>query len=350
MPACAPSEPDASNNRVLVRHSQFTIEEYFLLLTRYSAWIFCVGALFLAGAASSQNYPNKPIRLVTVESGGSADFAARIIALALSGSLGQHVIVDNRGGASGLIAIETVAKAQPDGYTLLLYSSALWILPLLQSVSYDSTRDFAPVTITDRSPNILVVNPSVKANSTQELMDLARARPGQLNYASGGSGTSTHLAAELFKAMAGLNLVRIPYKGGAPALNDVIGGQVQIMFASAAAVAPHIRSGRLKALAVTGAQPSALAPDLPTVAASGLAGYEAETIHGIFVPAATARLIINRLNEEIVRILNSDDVKKRFLVSGIEASSSSPEQLSDRMKSEMARIRRIIKDTGIRAN
>ena len=243
-----------------------------------------------AGTASGQNYPSKPIRMLAPEAGGGADFVARVIARELTANLGQQVVVENRGGAGGIIAGEIVAKAPPDGYTLLFHGPAIWLLPFLRNhVPYDPVRDFSPITMAVTTPNILVVHPSLPVSSVRELIALAKARPGQINDAGANTASSVHLAAELFKAMAGVKIVRVPFKGVGPSLNALIAGQVQIMFPSAGAVAPHVKSGRLRALAVTSAQPTALAPGLPTVAASGVPGYESIAMFGIFAPAQHTR-------------------------------------------------------------
>ncbi len=312
-----------------------------------AAWMFSVGLMVLGGGlASGQTYPNKPIRIVTIEPGGGGDLAARLIAQGLSGSLGQQVLVDNRGG--GVIAIEIVAKAPPDGYTLLLYGGTLWIGPLLQNVSWDPVRDFSPITLAVTFPNIVAVHPSLPVKSVRELIALAQARPGELNYSSGSIGASTHLAAELFKSMAGVNIVRVPYKGGGPATIALVTGEVHLMFATVGLVTPHVKSGRLRALAVTTAQPSALAPGLPTVAASGVPGYESRSILGIFARARTPEVIINRLNQEIVRVLNRAEVKQRLFGSGVETVGSSPEESAATMKAETAKWGKVIKEAGIR--
>ena len=316
-------------------------------LFRYASAI----AILLPGThvAYCQTYPDKPIRILSSAPGGSADFAARQIANGLTASLRQQIIVDNRGGAGGLIAIEIVNKATPDGYTLLLYSSNIWTLPFLQKVSYDPLKDFAPITLAVRSPNILVVNPLLPVQSVRELIAFAKARPKDLNYGASGSGSSPHLAAELFKAMAGVSMTLIMYKGGAQALTDLIGGQVQVMFATAASVSPLPRTDKLKALAVTSAEPSALFPGLPTVAGSGLSGYESASMAGVFAPAKTDPVITRRLNQEIRRILHSAEVREKFLSAGVEAVGSTSEELTAIMKSEMARLGKVIKDAGIRA-
>ena len=320
-----------------------------MLLWRFAVRIFSASAIVLtASVACGQGYPSKPIRIVTAEPGGGSDFAARLIAQGLTGSLGQQVVVDNRGG-SVVIAAGIVAKAPPDGYTVLLYSGTFWMVPLLQKVPYDPVKDFAPITLAVSSPVILVVNPSVAAGSVKELIALAKAGPGELNYGSAGPGSPAQMAAELFKAMAGINIVAVPYKGGGPAITALIGVQVQLMFPSAGSVISHVKSGRLRALAVTSAQPSALLPGLPTVAASGLPDYETATLFGMFAPAATPAALINQLNHEIVRVLNRAEVKERLFNANVEVVGNSPKQFAVAMKSEMTKWSKVIKDAGIRA-
>ena len=302
-----------------------------------------------AATGSGQGYPMKPIRIVTAEAGGGNDFAARTIARGIGDSLGQQLIVDNRGGAGGIIAADIVARAPPDGHTLLVYASNIWIIPLLKKqVPYDVGRDFAPVTWAARSPSTLVVHPSLPVKSVRDLIAMAQAKPAQLNYGSGGSGATTHIAAELFKAMAKVNIVRVAYRGNAPALNDLIAGQIQVMFITAGAVAPHIGSGRLRALAVTSAQPSALSPGLPTVASSGLPGYESLSMYGVFAPSKTPAAIIQHLNREIVRVLNRNEVKEQFLNAGVETVGSTPEAFAAAIKADIARMSKVINDAGIR--
>jgi tripartite-type tricarboxylate transporter receptor subunit TctC len=301
----------------------------------------------VATSAFSQPFPNRPLRVVTTAAGGGSDLMARLIAQGLISGIGQQVVVDNRGG--GVLAIETVAKAAPDGYTLLFYSSSVWVLPLLQPMPYDPVRDFSPITTAASSPIILVVHPSVPAKSVGELIALAKAKPGELNYGSGASGSATHLPGELFKSMAGVNITRVPYKGTGPAVNDLLGAHVQLMFATPEAVSAHIKSGRLRALAVTSAQPSALLPNLPTVAASGLPGYEAGVSYSFFAPAKTPPARIERLNHEITRVLSKPDLKERFMSSGVEISGSSPAQVTATMKAEIARWTKVIKEANIRA-
>jgi tripartite-type tricarboxylate transporter receptor subunit TctC len=307
-------------------------------------------ALFAAlasGAADAQPYPHKPIRMLTAEAGGSADFSARTLAQALSVSLGQQVVVDNR--PSGVIPPDIVAKAQPDGYTLLLYSNGVWTLPLMQAAPYDAVTAFAPVSLTSRSPNFVVVHPTVAANSIRELVALAKAKPGRLNYGSGAPGAATHLAGELFKSMAGVDIVRIPYKGGGPALSALLGGQVQVMFPTAASVSPHVRSGRLRALAVTSAQPSPLFPDVPTVTASGVPGYVAEQNIGVFAPAKTPAAIVELLYREILGAVRRPEVKERFANAGVEPVGTTPREFAAVIKADVARMTILIRKSGIRA-
>jgi tripartite-type tricarboxylate transporter receptor subunit TctC len=308
----------------------------------------CVSLLFLdAGLACGQNYPTKPIRILSAEVGGGADFVARIVAQRISGPLGRQVVVENR--PSRLIG-EIALKATPDGYTLLLASSTFLFAPLFGDTLYDPVKDFLPISMLAKAPNVVVVHPAVPVTSVKELIALAKARPGALNYGSGGTGSSLHLAAELFKQMARVDIARIAYKGAGPAMNDLIGGQVQMVFATAGSVTAHVKSGRLRALAVTSLQPSALAPGLPTVAASGVPGYEMEAIYALEAPAKTPAAIIRQLNQVIVLVLNETDLKEKFLTTGIEAASSSPEELAARIKSEIAKVAKLIKDEGIRVN
>jgi tripartite-type tricarboxylate transporter receptor subunit TctC len=300
-----------------------------------------------AGTAAGQSYPVKPVRIVTAPAGAGNDFVARMIALGIAGGLGQQLVVDNR--PASLVG-EIVAKSPPDGYTLLAIGSVLWLTPFLQDhVAYDPVKDFAPVSFTARSVNLLVVHPSIPATSVKQLVALAKARPGQLNYATGATGASNHLAAELFKSMARVELVRIPYKGSGPAMNDLVSGQVQLMFPTTAAGMPHVKSGRLRALGVTSLQPSPLAPGLPTVAASGLPGYESVVIYALLAPARTPETVINRLHGELVQLRQSGAAAEKFAGVGVEVVAGSPADLAAVMKSEMTRVGKLIKDAGIRA-
>ena len=313
-------------------------------------WPICVGLTILgADVASGQNYPNKPIRMITAEAGGGGDVVARIIGQGLTASLGQQVIVDNRGG-NAVIPAEIAARAPADGYTLLVTGNTHWIFPLLQTVPYDPIRDYSPITLTTSSSAVVAVAPTVPANSVRELIALAKARPGMLNYASGVDGSTTHLASELFKAMAGVNIVRITYKGASSAIIALAAGEVQMMIFPTSTGAPYIKSGRVRALAVASAQPSALVPGLPTVADAGLPGFESGTLHAVFAPARTPKAIINLLNQEIVRFINTPNIKEKLFNAGLEIVGSSPEQSAVTIKSEMNRLGKVIKDAGIRAD
>lgn len=301
------------------------------------------------GLVYGQNYPNKPVRVVTTEPGSGSDFVSRLIAQEMTRNWGQQVIVDNRGGASGAIAAELVAKSTPDGYTLILYGNPMWLLPLFRkNVPYDPVKDFAPITLAVSSPDIVVVHPALPVKSIPELIALAKAKPGELNYSSSATGGSTHVAADLFKSMAKVDIVRISYRGVGAAVTALIGGQAQVMFAAPAAVVPHIKSGRLRAVAVTSAEPSVLAPGLPTVAASGVPGYESIIIFGIFAPAKIPAALAAKLNQDMVRALSGAEMKEQFLNAGMEVVASSPGRLAAMVKSEMDSLSKVIKETGIR--
>ena len=309
--------------------------------------VVAIAAISVMGLSNNtawcQDYPHKPLRIMGGSAGGAGDFSARVLAQALTGSLGQPVIVDNR---AGVIPTEIVSRASPDGYTLLIDGAAFWIGPLLEKAPYDPVRDFAPVSLLASSPNVVIVHPTLPAKSVQELIALAKAKPGEIDYATSGNGSSSHLAPELFKFMTGVKLVRIPYKGGGPALNDVIAGQVKLMFAAGTSVPPHIKSGRLRGLAVTSAEPSALYPGLPTVAASGVPGYETTSLQGMFVRAGTPAGIIQKLNREVVHVLGRADIKEKFFSAGTETVGGTPEQFAAKMKSEIVKWSKVIKAAG----
>lgn len=324
-------------------------------MTGIVAAIVTVSVLMLnAGVASGQTatpnsaqaFPNRPIRIVTASPGSGSDFAARLIAQGLTDRFGQQVLVDNRFGVAG---IETATRAQPDGYTLYLDGTSFWVTPLLKSTPYDVMRDFSPITLAVMSPNIVVVHPSVPANSINELIALAKARPGQLNYGSVGTGSGQHLAAELFKSMTGVNIVHVPYKAIALAITSTIGGEIQIVFATTVSASPHLKSGKLKALAVCSTQPSAIFPGVPTVAAS-VPGYEFAARSGIFTPGKPPAAIVTRLNQEIVRVLNLPEVKEKFLNIGSEIVASSPQEFTATLQSEVSRMGTLIKNANIRAD
>jgi tripartite-type tricarboxylate transporter receptor subunit TctC len=312
------------------------------------AGIIAIGALATANAtAVAQDYPNRPVRLVTAAIGGGIDFTARLIAHGLSASLGQQFVVENRGGAN--IAPQTVAKGTPDGYSLLVHNNTVWIAPLLEKVPYDHWTELTPITLTAKAPNILVVHPSMAVNTVKDLIAAAKAAPGDINYASGPIGAANHVSAELFKAMAGVNLVRIGYKGGGPALNDVIAGQVKVMFATAGSVTGFVKSGKLRGIAVTSPKPTALVPGLPTIAASGVPGYAAEAIYGMWAPARTPAAIIKRIHQETVKYLTIPETKERFFNSGVEVIGSTPQEFAAEIKAESVRLEKAFKAAGIRA-
>src|SRR5687767_5177842 len=285
----------------------------------------------LCHAATAQNYPAKPLRMiVTFAPGGGADFVGRVVGQKLSELLAQPVVIDNRAGANGAIGNEAVAKAPPDGYTLLLGAAGpLTISPSLYAkLPFDTTRDYAPIALAASSAFAVSLHPSVPANSIRELVALAKARTGKLNYGSSGTGGAPHLATVLFANMTGTQLTHVPYKGLAPALTELIGGQVDLVFADVGLVLPHRKAGKLKVIAVTGAQRSSVMADVPTTAESGLAGYQTGTWYGVLAPAGTSAEIVARLNQETIKLLALPDVKERFLTQAIEPAGSTPAQFS----------------------
>ena len=315
-------------------------------IPRFVAWMLSFSLLAqFANALYGQAYPNKPVRIVTAAAGGGSDFIAREISQGISGPLGQQIIVDNRG--TGVLAAEVASKAPPDGYTLLVSGGSLWITPLFRKTPYDPVRDYSPISLIVREVNVLAVHPTLPAKSIKELIALAKARPGALNYSSNGVGSTTHLATELFKAMAGVNMVHVAYQGSAPAIVALISGEAQLIIMDAGLVMPHVASGRLRALAATSLEPSALAPGLPTVAAA-VPGYESIGYTALFASGKPPKAIIDRLNQEVVRFLSRADLKERFLKSGIEIVGSSPEQLLAAMELDTRQLSKLIKDIGLR--
>ena len=304
-----------------------------------------------ASLAHAQPYPAKPIRLVvTSPPGGSQDFLARLLGAALTPALGQQVLVDNRIGASGVIGVDFVAKASPDGHTLLLGGAGtVVIVPVLKTkIPFDTLRDFAPITMVASGPFALVVHPSVPAKSLKELIAIAKAKPGSLNYGSSGAGASPHLAAELLQSMTGINLVHIPYKGVGPALTDVIGGQIDVMFADVHLVLAHAKAGKLRVLAVTSPQRSKAMPETPTVSEAGVPGYAAGTWFGVLAPAGTSPEIIGRLNSEIGKVLAHASLRERLSTQGIEPGASTPEQFGAHLRSEFEKWRKLARTANIR--
>ena len=312
--------------------------------------VFVAGALLTASAAA-QSWPQKPLRyIVPFPPGAFNDTLARTLAAELPKTLGQQVIVDNRPGGNTIIGTEMAAKSPADGYTLFGAALPFSVIQSLYKTSFDVTKDFAPITLAGVTPNLLVANPGVPFNDVKGLIAYAKANPGKLNYASTGNGTSNHLSFELFKAMTGTQVTHVPYKGSAPAVTDLIAGQVQVMFDNTPNVLPHVKAGKLKALGVSSKTRSGLAPEIPTVDKAGVPGYEVGVWFGVLTVAGTPPDIVKRLNTEMVRILTSAEVKERIARSGVDVIASSPEQFSSFLKVEVARWAKVIQDAGIKAD
>jgi tripartite-type tricarboxylate transporter receptor subunit TctC len=308
--------------------------------------LFGILAVFsIQTPAWSQAYPNRPVHIDTSEAGGGADLFTRIVAAALTKQLGQPVVVNNLPG--GIIVAQTVASSAPDGYTLLYAGTSFMNGPFFQKTSYDPVRSFVPVAMIAKAPAVLVVNSTVHAKTVREFIDLAKAHPGQINYASATIGSGSHLSMELLKSLTGINVVRVPYKGGSQALTAVVGGEVQAMIADPGFVTPFLKSGKLRALAVTTADQSPLFPGLPTIAAT-VPGYDWETVDGIWAPAGTPATIIEKLNQAIAHALNISDVKGSFFRAGSETVGGSPAQLAAAEKTDLYRIGKLVSDLGIR--
>jgi len=310
-------------------------------------------ACVLPQAAWSQNYPTRPIRFIAANApGGGLDIVARTVGPKMAAELGQQVIVDNRAGAAGSIAADIVAKAPPDGYTIMVASVGGLAVNthLYKGLGYDPLRDLAPITWATSSSNVVVVHPSLPVKSIQELIAYAKAQPDKISYGSSGSGNAGHLAGELFKGMAGVRMVHIPYKGGAPAMIELIAGQVQLVFSSAPTAVPQVKAGKIRALAVTTAKRSVILPELPTVAEAGLPGFEADNWYGVVTTMKTPRPIIDRLHAQLVRALNLPEIKQALLTQGLEVRTSTPEEFGAYMKSEYVKWAKVIKDAGIVAN
>lgn len=308
-----------------------------------------LGVLSLGyGLVCAQDYPNKPIRLLAGAAGGGSDFTARQIALGISGPMGQPVIVDNR--ATALITAETLSKSAPDGYTIMVNGSSTWINPLLQKMPYDVLRDFSPITQIEKTVLVAAVHPSLPVKSIRDLIALAKAKPGELNYGAVTVGGPAHLAGELFKSLAQVKLVTVYFKGQGAAVTALISGEVQVMFGDPNGVLPHVKTGRLRALAITSAEPSAVVPGLSPVAASGLPGYELVGAAGLWAPAKTPAAIVNRLNQEVVRALNRPDIREKFLSAGIELVANSPQAFDAMIRADISRMSKVIKDAGIKVD
>ncbi len=315
-----------------------------------SILMLTAAALVTAPPAFAQPYPSKSIRmLIGFPPGGGADIVARQLTPRLSEQLGQQVVIDNRGGASGNIALEILAKAPADGYTLMMTTPTVTVNPALYpKLAYDTLRDFAPVRLIASTAYILVVHPSVPAKTVQELIALAKAKPRQLNYSSGGNGAAAHLGGELFRSMTGIEIVHVPYKGVAPALVALLSSEVQLTFSSQPSTIPHIREGRLRPLGITSPKRSSFTPDIPTIAESGVPGYENTAWYGVLAPARTPAAIIARLNLELTKLLELPEIKTAIAAQSFEILPSNPAQFDGFIKSELNKWVKVVKDSGMR--
>jgi len=322
----------------------------FAALSRISVLLTLAG---IQSAVYAADYPSKPIRMIVgFAAGGGTDTTARAIAQKMSAAMGEQVVVDNRPGAAGNVATELVVRGPADGYTILMGTiAALAINPTLYgNLAFDPIKDLAPVSQAVNSSNILVVHPSVQAKSVQELIALAKAKPGTLNYGSSGIGGTGHLAGVLFDELAGTKMTHVPYKGGGPAMIELVGGQVQLVFATPPTAVPQIKSGKIRGLAVTTLKRSSVMPDLPTISESGLKGYDADNWYGVVVPVKTPKPIVTRLNTEIVKALNAPDLKELFFTQGLDPAPSTPEQFGAYIKSELGKWAKVIKASGAKAD
>jgi tripartite-type tricarboxylate transporter receptor subunit TctC len=320
-------------------------------MTSPSRFLIALTTLTLAAGTAAGEYPTKPVRLIVpFPPGGGNDTMARTVGQKLSEAFGQQVVIDNRGGAGGNIGAEIAARAAPDGYTLFLGGTGSHgTNPNLHAkLPYDPVKDFAPISLIASAPLLVVVPPSLPVRSINELIQLAKARPGQLNFASSGTGTIAHLAAELLNSMANIKIQHVPYKGTGPALTDLLSGQVQLMFNSAVSMLPQVRGGKLRAIAMTGTKRLAAMPDLPTVAESGVPGYEAASWYGVLAPARTQRAIVDTLNREIVKITRIPELRERLAADGAEPAGTSPEEFAAHIKRELARWAKVIAQAHIR--
>ncbi len=322
-------------------------------MTRLTSSLIVATALLACATAlpaADPGYPSRPIRIIVPQSpGASTDLTARLIGQKLNETFKQPVVVDNRPGSSGIAGTEIVARSAPDGYTLMVVASSFSINPALQpKLPYDAIRDFTPISQLSKFPNMLAAHPSVPVKTLQDVIALAKAKPGQLNYASAGSGTGTHMSAELLKQMTGIDIVHIPYKGGGPAMVATMGGQTQLIIGTTIGLLPHVRTGKLKAIALTSAKRSPAAPEIPTFAESGVPGYEHEPWNGMFAPAKLPKPVIATLNRELARILQSPEVKKIYEHEGADPVGNTSEQFAVVLKSEIAKWTKVVKAAGIK--
>lgn len=310
----------------------------------------CAIAVLIAPFAGAQDYPNKPIRVIlSVPAGATPDVTARLVTPGLANALGQPLVVDNRPGAGGLIGAEIASKATPDGYTIFISSpGALTILPHLRKVPYDTLRDFTPVGQISVGPFVLIVHPSLSAQSVKELIALAKAQPGKLNCASAGNGVANHLALELFKQMAGVDITHVPYKGAPQAVTDVVAGHMDMVFNSIAPVLPHIRAGRVRVLGIASAKRSAQLPDVPTISEAGVPGFEAENWFGMFAPAKTPKRVVDRLSGALVKVVRSPEIRRQFAALGADAVGSDPEVFAAFVRRDMEKYARVVRISGAR--
>ena len=324
-------------------------------MTQASLWRTISVALVALAAvvpALGQDYPSRPVRVVVpFPAGGGTDIVARMVTQKLAETMGAHFIIDNRGGAGGTIGTDIAAKSAPDGYTLVMVSGSHAINPsLYKKLPYDTARDFAAVTMLVSGPGLLVIHPSVPAKTVKDLIALARSRPGELNYASAGSGTPPHLAAELFKTMARVDIVHVPYRGNTLAFVDLLGGQVSLSFPTIPSALPHVRSGKLRVLAVTSAQRSKTVPDIATIAESGLPGYEASSWYGLLAPAGTPDAVVEKLQKEISKVLRDPHVRDRLLGQGLDPVGNSPAEFAVMIKSEIGKWAKVVQASGAKAD
>lgn len=312
-----------------------------------------LGVMSFPALAAAQTYPEKPIRVIlSVPAGATPDVTARLVTPGLSRLLGQQLVVDNRPGAGGMIGAEIASKAPPDGYTLFISSpGALTILPhLRKNVPYDTLRDFAPISLLSIGPFVLITHPSVPAGTVKELIALAKAQPGKLNYASAGNGTANHLAMELFKHMADIDIVHVPYKGAPQAVSDVVAGHMNMMFNSIAPIVGHIKAGRLRVLGIASAQRSPQLPDVPTISEAGVPGFEAVNWFGMFAPAKTPKRIIARLNEAVVKVVHTPEIRAQFLALGADPVGSSSEEFAAFVRRDMEKYAKVVKLSGAKVD
>lgn len=313
--------------------------------------LVALSLVFAAFSTSAQEYPNRPIRLIVpLAPAGGMDTIARGISQKLTESMGQSVVVDNRSGGGGVIGVETVSHSTPDGYTLLVMSATSLIYPLMYKAKYDMQRDFAPIVQLTTQPYVIVVNPNVPVKSVSELIAYAKANPGKLNFASSGNGSLIHLMTELFKSMTGAPMTHVPYRGIGAAYPDLLGGQIQLIFASSISAMPLIQAGRLRALAVTGGKRAKALPDLPTVIEAGVPGFVVNQWYAMLAPAGTPKAIVDKLNREVNKTLQYPDIIQRFTNDGAEAAGGTPQQVAAHMKSEREKWLKVIKDAGIRGD